>query len=274
MSVADELANVEMAIDMIWNCKLEMAEQLLSTGTDALSLHYYSEVAFMRAILTENKNDAKTCYARVDAARKQAEKVLIILSSTNKQTTNKQLTTFFFCFVFVQDLKTYGKKVPKDGTVEDQKAACYKILRARIAQAESTLWDASVKMRMQSYVKGSFFSFFFFFFIIPSLFLSGKSSKYSTHRRCSLLSVWTAGWDEKVCFTFASAGSTMNASPRCASRSRPRLVPTLNPSPTIASSSAAAIADTASSSSSSPSSPSKILFRLPQKKKTRERRAL
>ena len=82
MTLEDELANVEVAYDMIWNCKLEMAEQLLSSASDALSLHALSEIAFMKAVLSEDKNEAKVCFARTDAARKQAERVRTASSSS------------------------------------------------------------------------------------------------------------------------------------------------------------------------------------------------
>lgn len=75
MSFEDEVSNVEMAIDMIWNTKLEMAQELVCGCTDPLHSLYYSEISFLNAILTENKNDAKECFKRIETASKQATKV-------------------------------------------------------------------------------------------------------------------------------------------------------------------------------------------------------
>jgi len=128
MSLDDDFGVIEIGVDMIWNCKLGMAQELFQPCTNSLQSFYYGEVSFMEAILSEDKEVSKECFKRLDNCRKLAEKELAVT----------------------------GKKLPKD-TDPDVKQKCTRLLRARIVQAEASLWDAALKMKLENHIKAIYY---------------------------------------------------------------------------------------------------------------------
>lgn len=105
------------AVDLFWRFKFAEAETILAPFAEhntAFAFHY-AEVAFLRAVITEDKEDAKLAEARISAAHKLARK--------------------------------HKKESETPETIPQ-------ILLAKIMQGEVTLIDAALKFRLQKQVVG------------------------------------------------------------------------------------------------------------------------
>jgi len=112
-----EFMMLKQAVDLFWRFKFQEAETILTSFSDtnvAFAFHY-AEVAFMKAVITEDKEDAKVADGRINACMKLARK--------------------------------QKKESEKPDTIPS-------ILLAKIIQGEVSLLDAALKFRLQRQLTG------------------------------------------------------------------------------------------------------------------------
>jgi len=112
-----EFMMLKQGVDLTWKFKFSEADSILSSLSEentAFAFHF-AEVAFLKAVITEDKDDAKVAEKRIDAALKLARK--------HKKESETAAT------------------IPK-------------ILLAKIVQGEVSLLDAALKFRLQKQMTG------------------------------------------------------------------------------------------------------------------------
>lgn len=112
-----EFTMLKQGVELLWNFRIDEAEQILSALSDENSVFalHYAECSFLKAVITEDKDDAKIAFDRLYNAQKLARK------------QKKDISGPF---------------------------GIQRVLLAKIVQGEVALLDAALNVRLQRQFKG------------------------------------------------------------------------------------------------------------------------